>query len=68
MLSESRITNSCGGAAGDASACAAMGEGDMLLDKGYRQQGHIAEPCRFDFVPLTKLIGYPLYIYLDSEG
>jgi regulator of cell morphogenesis and NO signaling len=31
----------------------------MFTDKGYRpEEEHIAEPCRFDFVPLTKLIGY----------
>jgi regulator of cell morphogenesis and NO signaling len=53
MLSESRITKSVG-----VPARAATKESAMSLDDDDREQEQIAEPCRFDFVPLTKLIGY----------
>ncbi|HYH84033.1 MAG TPA: hemerythrin domain-containing protein [Pyrinomonadaceae bacterium] len=41
-----------------ASGGATTDEGVRLLNKGDWREGRVAEPCRFDFVPLTKLIGY----------
>ncbi|MFL6257794.1 MAG: hemerythrin domain-containing protein [Pyrinomonadaceae bacterium] len=45
-----------------ADACAGMGTAEeqvaRLLEAARRREAQIAEPCRLDTVPLTKLIGY----------